>query len=173
MKENDKIILETDRFYLAEWLQSDLTELKTILQDDETMWAYDKTFDEEACEKWLQWNLESYHKHGFGLWKIVDKQTGEVVGQCGLTWQKVEDEWYPEIGYHIKKEFWQQGFATEVGTAVRDYGFNERNFKEIAIIVGENNIPSMNTAIKLGFNIKKQFTLKKPRPHYLFTKRMH
>lgn len=170
---NEKVIITTERFKLVEWQASDLPQLKEILQDKTTMWAYDKSYNDEDCLKWLEWNIKSYHDNGFGLWKIVNKTTNEIVGQCGITCQTVEDESYPEIGYQVKNDYWRQGMAYEVATAVEKFGFNQLHFKELVIICGENNIPSMNVAIKLGFKIKKQFTENKPRPHYLFYKRIN
>ncbi|AMQ15287.1 hypothetical protein CUGBS08_01738 [Streptococcus agalactiae] len=67
------------------------------------MWAYDKSFTDQDCQYWLDWNMNSYRSDGFGLWKIIHKETSEVVGECGITMQTVEGENYPEIGYHLKK----------------------------------------------------------------------
>lgn len=40
---------------------------------------------------------------GFGLWAVVLKETGELIGDCGLTMQNVDGVILPEIGYHIAK----------------------------------------------------------------------
>lgn len=47
---------------------------------------------------------------------------GKLIGDCGITIQNIDGELLPEIGYHIHKDFWRQGFATEAATAVRDWG---------------------------------------------------
>ncbi|MFD3047696.1 GNAT family N-acetyltransferase, partial [Streptococcus agalactiae] len=105
---------------------------------------------------------------GFGLWKIIHKETSEVVGECGITMQTVEGENYPEIGYHLKKEHWNKGIATEVARAVRDYAFEELNLEELIIISRDINLQSMNIAIKSGFTIKKRFLKNDRFPHFMF-----
>ncbi|MFD3051111.1 N-acetyltransferase, partial [Streptococcus agalactiae] len=41
------------------------------------MWAYDKSFTDQDCQYWLDWNMNSYRSDGFGLWKIIHKETSE------------------------------------------------------------------------------------------------
>lgn len=163
-----KSVLETKRFILKEWDLDDLAELKRILQDEEVMWAYNNRFSDQDCQSWLNWNLNSYQTHEFGLWKIIDKETSELVGECGITMQMVNEKEYPEIGYHIKKEYWNQGIATEVAKAVRDFGFKELNLAELIIISRDINLQSMNIAIKSGFTIKHRFLKDNNIPHYMF-----
>ena len=138
------------------------------MQDEEVMWAYDKSFTDQDCQYWLDWNMNSYRSDGFGLWKIIHKETSEVVGECGITMQTVEGENYPEIGYHLKKEHWNKGLATEVARAVRDYAFEELNLEELIIISRDINLQSMNIAIKSGFTIKKRFLKNDRFPHFMF-----
>ena len=71
------------------------------MSDKETMVHYPKPFDEEKVRSWIQWNLENYAKYGFGLWAVVLKKTGEMIGDCGVTIQNIDGELLPEIGYHI------------------------------------------------------------------------
>ncbi|MTB47961.1 GNAT family N-acetyltransferase [Streptococcus uberis] len=164
----EKSILETNRFILQEWEPDDIAELKKILQDKEVMWAYNNDFSDQDCQSWLSWNLNSYQAYGFGLWKIINKETSEVVGECGITMQTVNERDYPEIGYHVKKEYWNQGIATEVAKAVRDFGFKELNLAELIIISRDINLQSMNIAIKSGFTIKQRFLKDNCIPHYMF-----
>ena len=138
------------------------------MQDEEVMWAYDKSFTDQDCQYWLDWNMNSYRSDGFGLWKIIHKETSEVVGECGITMQTVEGENYPEIGYHLKKEHWNKGIATEVARAVRDYAFEELNLEELIIKKRDINLQSMNIAIKSGFTIKKRFLKNDRFPHFMF-----
>ena len=56
----------------------------------------------------------------FGLWAVVLKQTGELVGQCGLTLQDWEGRTVPEVGYLFQKAHWHKGYATEAGNAGAD-----------------------------------------------------
>ena len=74
------MIIETERLKLREYTFEDYDSLYEILSDDETMEHYPKPFDEEKVRWWIQWNIENYAKYGFGLWAVVLKQTGEMIG---------------------------------------------------------------------------------------------
>ena len=53
-----------------------------------------------------------YENDGFALWAVVEKGSGELIGQCGITYQEYNGGWVPEVGYLFRKEFWHKGFAT-------------------------------------------------------------
>ena len=68
----------------------------------------------------MRWTLVSYRDHGFGLWVANLKYSGGFAGRCWLTMQEVEGSEEIEIGYHVLREFWGRGLATEA-MAVRDH----------------------------------------------------
>ncbi len=51
------------------------------------MYAYEGAFSDSEAQVWLDRQLERYRQLGFGLWAVILKQTGEMIGQCGLTMQ--------------------------------------------------------------------------------------
>lgn len=55
--------------------------------------------------------LERYRTNGFGLWVVLLKATGKMIGQCGLTWQNVSGERGLEIGYLFQRKHWKNGYA--------------------------------------------------------------
>ena len=81
----------------------DFDALYEIMSDAETMQHYPAPFDEARTVRWIEWNLENYARHGFGLWAVVLKETAEFIGDCGITIQNIDGEKLPEIGYHINK----------------------------------------------------------------------
>ena len=78
--------------------------LYEIMSDAETMKHYPAPFDEVRTRRWIECNLEIYQKYGWGLWAVVLKETGEFIGDCGITLQDIDGQLLPEIGYHIHKE---------------------------------------------------------------------
>ena len=92
------MILETERLILREMTQEDLPALKEILQDEETMYAYNGAFDEEETRAWLNRQLTRYAQDGFGLWAVVLRETGRMIGQCGLTMQPWRGNSVLEVG---------------------------------------------------------------------------
>lgn len=99
-----KVILKTERLVLREFVPEDFEALYAILSDAETMRHYPKPFDEAKVRGWIEWNLENYRKYGFGLWAMELKETGEFLGDCGITMQTIDGEQLPEIGYPCEED---------------------------------------------------------------------
>lgn len=93
------MILETERLYLREMEQSDFETLCKILQDEDTMHAYEGVFSNDEVHEWLDRQIARYQKWGFGLWTVVLKETDEMIGQCGLTIQPWKENEVLEVGY--------------------------------------------------------------------------
>ena len=117
------MLIETERLMLREYTPDDFDALYEILSDPETMQHYPAPFDTARTRGWITWNCSNYRRYGFGLWAVVLKQTGEFIGDCGMTLQNIDGEMLPEIGYHIHKRHWRKGFAAEAARAVRDWAF--------------------------------------------------
>lgn len=66
--------------------------------------------------------MESGKLQKLWIWIVGGLFKGKLIGDCGITIQNIDGKLLPEIGYHIHKDFWRQGFATEAATAVRDWG---------------------------------------------------
>ena len=118
----------------------DLPALRAILQDDEVMYAYGGAFREEEVLAWLKKMQTSYRENGYGLWAVVLKETGRMIGQCGLTNQTPLEKTVLEVGYLFAKEFWHRGFAAEAAT-VKDYSFRAFMPMSFAIIRCTNLAP--------------------------------
>ena len=165
-------ILETQRLLLREMTQADYPALAEILQDRVAMFAYEHAFSDEETQTWLDRMRERYAKDGFGLWAVVCKETGEMIGQCGLTRQHVEEREVLEIGYLFQRKHWKQGYAIEAARACKAYAFETLHVDEVFSIVRDNNIASMNVAIRNGMTIRCRFTKHYydiDMPHYAFS----
>lgn len=113
-----KTILETARLSLREFTPEDYGALCLMLRDAETMYAYEHAFSEAEAHAWLQNQLDRYAKYGFGLWAVILKATGELIGQCGLTMQNAgEFGEVVEVGYIFRRDFWHRGYASEAAIA--------------------------------------------------------
>ena len=119
MFERKDIILETERLYLREMNQGDFHSLCKILQDDDTMYAYEGAFSDAEVQEWLDRQISRYQKWNFGLWAVILKETDEMIGQCGLTMQSWKNEEVLEIGYLFERTYWHKGYATEAARACR------------------------------------------------------
>jgi len=92
-------ILETGRLLLREFRATDVDALAAVLSDPKTMHYYPEPFNRAGVEAWIDRNQARYSTNGYGLWAMVLKSSGEVVGDCGLVQQEVDGEELVEIGY--------------------------------------------------------------------------
>lgn len=150
-------MIETERLILREYRLDDFDDLYEIVSDAETMQHYPKPFDVERTRKWIQWNMDNYEYYGFGLWAIELKETGEFIGDCGITIQNIDGELLPEIGYHINKKLWRKGYASEAARAVRDWTFLHTNYDILYSYMKYTNVGSYSTAIKNGMTKVKEY----------------
>ena len=144
------MIIETERLFLREMDENDFDALYEVLADADIMQHYPYTFDESRVRNWIQRNIERYRIFGFGLWAVCLKETGEMIGDCGLTMQLIDGEIKPEIGYHIRADKQRNGYAKEAAIAVRDWTFNNTPFQIVYSYMKYTNEPSVKTAISYG-----------------------
>lgn len=144
------MILETERLYLREMEASDFAALCRIMQDEETMYAYEGAFSDDEVRGWLDRQIARYQKYKFGLWAVVLKETGEMIGQCGLTMQPWKDEKVLEIGYLFERSHWHNGYAAEAAKACKKYAFEVLGTDEVCSIIRDTNTASQNVAIRNG-----------------------
>lgn len=148
----EEFILETQRLGLREMNISDMDSLSLILQDERVMYAYNGAFSKEETMTWMQRQLQRYKDFGFGLWAVVLKENGEMIGQCGITMQEYKMKQIPEIGYLFAHKYWHKGYATEAAIACREYGHNVLNFTELYSIIRDTNIASQKVALRNGMS---------------------
>lgn len=153
-----KPIIETQRLLLRELSPEDFDALYAVLADSDIMQHYPYTFDAGRVQRWIAWNMERYQKDGFGLWAVVLKESGEMIGDCGLTMQNINGSIQPEIGYHIAKAHQRQGYAREAARACRDWAFENTPFNRVYSYMKKANIPSSATARASGMRLVEEFT---------------
>ena len=152
--------IETKRLFLRELTHDDIEPLHAVLSDPVAMRHYPKPFDREMTRKWIEWNLENYAVHGFGLWAVIHREEGRLIGDCGLTIQQVDGVGELEIGYHILRSHWGKGFATEGAAACRDYVFDNLKKKRVISWMTPENLSSRRVAVKIGMRPEKESTNK-------------
>ena len=147
------MLIETQRLYLRELTQEDYPSLCRILQDEETMYAYEGAFTDDEVQTWLDRQFMRYETLGFGLWAVVLKENDRMIGQCGLTIQTWKEEEVLEIGYLFERKYWHYGYATEAAVACKQYAFEQLKADEVCSIIRDSNVASQNVAIRNGMKI--------------------
>ena len=168
-----EMILETGRLALRELRQSDFPALCKILQDAEVMYAYGRAFDDAETQSWLDKQLQRYRETGVGLWAAILKETGGMIGLCGLIVQNCDGEQVLEIGYFLQKAHWHRGYAIEAAAACKRYAFDVLGAREVCSIIREDNTASQSVAKRNGMAVRKRYIKHDGygmgRPHLVFS----
>ncbi len=152
---NDAVI-ETPRLRLRRMSLADVPALLEVFGDHEAMRHYPAAFDEARMRAWVEWNERSHEERGHGLWALVLRATGEVIGDCGLVSQQVEGVQEIEAGYHVRRDLWGQGLATEAARGCIEYGFTTMGFARLVSLIHPQNQPSRRVAEKIGMTLRRE-----------------
>ena len=154
---------ETERLRFRLLKEADFDQwLEFFLQSDVTHFLGFKEIEtpQQQCEEWFNLTLNRYKNDLGGLNVLIDKNTNDFIGQCGLLIQEVDDKKEMEIGYSMLPKFWNKGYATEAAQKCRDFAF-ENNFTDSLIsIIHVDNIRSEKVALKNGMVKTKQTNFK-------------
>ena len=151
------MVLETKRLFLREMNMDDYDALYAVLADPDIMQHYPYSFDENHVRSWIERNMQRYKENGFGLWAVWRKETGEMIGDCGLTLQNIDGKMLPEIGYHIRKDWQRRGYAKEAASAVRDWAFEHTDYPSLYSYCKYTNEASYKTAEAIGMHFDKEY----------------
>jgi RimJ/RimL family protein N-acetyltransferase len=142
--------LETDRLLLRPMRAEDAESLLAIFGDPSVMASFGESpFDRGQMDRWVQRNLEHQDRHGYGLFSVIQKADGLLVGDCGLEHMDVG----VELGYDVRSDHWNRGLATEAAGAVRDFAFGELQLDRLVSLVRVGNGASRRVAEKLGMRV--------------------
>lgn len=151
------MIIETERLVLREYTLKDLDDLYKVLSCPITMSHYLKPYDYEGCKRWINWCINSYKENGFGLWAMILKETNTLIGDCGLSLQNIDNEICPEIGYHIYKDYWRNGYGKEAASAVKEWAFKNTDYQTLYSYMTTSNVASYKTAESIGMKRIKEY----------------
>ncbi len=99
---------------------------------------------------------ERYQTDGFGLFAVVLKLNGEVIGNCGVVRQDIEGESLLEVGYHFRRDYWGHGYATEAARACMEYAFRRLDAAKVVSLILHQNLPSRRVAERNGMTVERE-----------------
>ena len=146
--------INTDRLTLRPLTLADESALAAVLSDAETMCWYPRPYSTEEVRQGIERQINRY-VDGSGLLGLIEKETGRLIGDCGLTWQEVEGRMELEIGYHVNRERWNQGFATEAARAVIEDAFHRFPVDRVISLIRPENVASWRVAEKNGLTVDR------------------
>jgi RimJ/RimL family protein N-acetyltransferase len=143
--ETERLVLrrftDTDRDTVARWnADPDFTRYLAGVQTREG--------SDEAFDRWQR----HWDEHGFGLFGVTWKETGELIGRTGPQFHRAWPQ-DPEVGWALDPAWWGSGIGTEAGAASVAWSFGELGFERVVSITTESNAASRNVMAKLGFTL--------------------
>ncbi len=149
--------LETERLCLRPMLETDIDALHLIFTDPKVMASFGgDLLNRDQMQRWLARNLDHQTQYGYGLFSVILKESGELIGDCGL--EQMESEGAAELGYDFRSDYWNQGYATEAACAVRDYAFDILQLPQLISLIRVGNLASKRVAEKVGMSLAEEFT---------------
>lgn len=147
-------VCESERVFLRPYTQADFAALHRILSDKKTMYAWGNGFSKKESQEWLEKQLAHYQQCGFGIWAIVEKQSGKIIGNAGLNHTEIslkgKTQEVVEIGYLLHRDFWGKGYGSEAARICAKYGFETLGLEEVYCLIKEDNLSSLKVAKKLS-----------------------
>ena len=143
-----KKILETERFILRENDGNDAEFFYELNSDPDVIrYTGNDAFNSVEDARRLLDNYPDYKQNGYGRWGVVEKDTGEMWGWCGL---KLRENGEIDLGYRFHKRHWNKGAATECSIACVKYGFEELGMDRIMAEALVENPASVRVMEKVG-----------------------
>ena len=119
-------VIETGRLIIREFVPEDLEALYRIYESADTRFLQPLSEDrEEELEKLKSYIQYVYGFYGFGLWAVCLKETGALIGRCGLQVMFIGDEGEYEMGYMISGAYQGMGYGGEAVRAILEYAGEE------------------------------------------------
>lgn len=169
-------ILQTERCILRPFQENDLEKLVSLHSDKDITKFMGGPETIQETEKTLTRYIKWQKENGFSRWAVFKKDTGEFIGRCGPgPFFDYEGKRFGlkndiEIGYAYKKEFWGEGYATEILKAVSDWVFtNYPQVKRVIAATETQHFISQKVLKKAGFEyIGEDITTEKYGPESFF-----
>ena len=150
MKVGGPAILETARLRLREFAEHDLEVLAPMFADEDQMRFYPYERNMYEAGEWIGRNINLYQRLGYGFWLLESVATKDFVGYCGIRPEERLAE--IEMGWHISKQNWNQGLATEAAHACRDVAFDRFGLDRLVALIDSKHGASIRVAEKIGMH---------------------
>ena len=156
----DATSLETPRLLLRRWRSDDLDGFAAVNAQPEVMrYIHDgRTLDRAATAERIATYQRHWDEHGYGLYAVEVKETGELAGFTGLAVPVFLPEIMPavEIGWRLGRAHWGRGLATEAAQAVVAHTRAELGLRRLVSIHVVGNEASARVMVKLGMTLERE-----------------
>lgn len=142
--------IETARLTLRPFAPDDLDAVASLMADPEVMRWLGGTMKRAEAAAWIDKHVAHHERHGFGRLAVLERDTGELVGRCGVACWTIEGRPEVELGWTVRRDRWGRGYATEAAEAARDHAFGELGLSRLVSMIIPENVASIRVAEKIG-----------------------
>ena len=129
----------------------DADPLLAVFGDPVVMAAFEiPPFDRSQMEAWVRDNLAHQEQFGYGLFSVVLRESGDVIGDCGLETESLDGTVETELGYDLRRDKWGRRLATEAARAVARHAFDDLGLQRLISLVRPHNVRSARVAETVG-----------------------
>ncbi|MBA3322398.1 MAG: GNAT family N-acetyltransferase [Pyrinomonadaceae bacterium] len=148
--------IETARLRLRLFTANDLDDLTHLFGDPDVMRYLGveagQTHSRAETQPILDSIIGGWRRRGFGRWAVIHKESGQLIGVCGL--RRLDGE--IELVYMLAKEYWGRGYAREAARANLRFGFEELGLKRIVAITRRENVASQHVMQSIGMRYERE-----------------
>jgi RimJ/RimL family protein N-acetyltransferase len=146
--------LFTQRLILRSWRDSDRQPFAEMSEDADVMEHLRPLATRDACNAWIDFQINHQSSHGFCLWALESRASGIFMGAVGLLHVSFAAHFTPavEVGWRLARPFWGQGFAVEAARAALQFGFEEIFLTAVVAHASVRNGRSRRVMAKLGMS---------------------
>lgn len=150
--------LQTERLITRHLTEADVPQWAEFFNDPEAIEffpMYHNRPPEESAKEWIQRQLTRYAKKEYGMQALIDKQTNDLIGHCGLIAKVIDGIPELEVGYSIMKPYWGRGYAVEAARLFIDFAFEHKLVESVISTISPGNLKSIRVAEKNGLTLEK------------------
>lgn len=149
--------IETRRLFINVPILSDIENWQTIHSDAEAMKYLGGVRDRDTTRQWLEQDIVHYKKHGFCLGSAFEKDSKIFIGRAGLVYLNYADNQQDiEVGYELKRDYWNKGYASELVHALIHWGFSHLNVNRLVAVTRPENKKSQHVLEKMKMQYEKK-----------------
>jgi RimJ/RimL family protein N-acetyltransferase len=159
--------LTTERLALGCVRAEELSDYLAFYRNERTAATLGGVKTDDWVRQWLDRQLEHWAQHGFGLWTMRARASGEFLGRGGLRFAKVEGQHEVELGYGLLPEYWGLGLAAEMSHEALRLGFEVLRLNSIVSFTLPTNLNSRRVMEKAGLRYERDIVWA-DLPHVLY-----
>ena len=151
-------IATTSRLIIRELAVDDIKHMYNIYQAPEVrQFVHDiDDYLNVEIEKHKAYIKNVYSFYGYGYWGVFSRQTGELIGRCGIQNNEIDGKVEIELGYLLDVKHWGYGYAIECTKCVLEYAFFSLGIPRIVAVIDVLNERSKRVAEHLGMSVEKE-----------------